>query len=715
MTSRRLIGPRIVVTLVALATLALAGAPASYGATTEIRGAFACGADGRPLAGARVELWQMHERWLPKVWPNIALRSTVRANADGGWGFRVSGGESNWFVRVVLVGEHTAVRDFPWPWNWFADTLRSQNDRPLRDYGTQTVPGYQCAVWNGFNDAGVEYRQQVGAPPPQGVTVVQAGAPTAGQPFALYDEVWWPSGHPVQAENGTSKAKHEFAHVFRHRLDGDGGHFFGDATYFWYLRHHSGSSCERTNSGFAFNEGWAEYWAGHVMKPCDDPTGTIERNVAAGLQRLETTCAHSRARMVQVLAANRGRIHSLEEFEKALKCTRIRALGKRTPKKPATDLAVHRRALQAEGRAFVLTLSESERRLRREIAAAQRLARQSVPCPAPPCVVQVERELQPILLAGQATQARALRDRFAVLASPSGVLRLTGKPATLRALIAGTRAEAARIAARTLGEALRAARRGGANANALRVLSAAQSAAVRGNPAVLQGLAPIAPVSLGPPLPDAPASPQPLPDLLVDSIGLRSGALAITVKNTGAARADASKLAYRLRGGGESLLDVPALAPAETTTVTVPCGNAGPVTVGARADATNLIAEATESDNARTATIDCPGKPDLVVDRVFLTSATSWLWNVQIRNAGDGAAPPTKTALSQPLQAQVLIDTPALAPGASVTVTIACPYGSLAEATAQADASNLAEEREEANNARASDLGIGVGGRCRWP
>ena len=161
---------------------ALALAPVARGDTTDYRGAFKC-SDGRPLAGARVELWQQRVRWLPKVPPNIVMRGATRADANGAWGFRVTGGETNWFLRVVMVGEDAQVRDFPWPWNWYAETLRSQNDPPVRDYGTQLVSGYQCGVWNGFSDAGSEFRAQVGRRPPQGVTTVLAGAPTSGVAF----------------------------------------------------------------------------------------------------------------------------------------------------------------------------------------------------------------------------------------------------------------------------------------------------------------------------------------------------------------------------------------------------------------------------------------------------------------------------------------------------------------------------------------------------
>jgi hypothetical protein len=160
--------------------LSLAGAPASYAATTVYRGAFKCASDRKPLARARIELWQTHVRWLPEVPPNFRHRNTTRADENGAWGFTVSGDESNWRIRLVLVGEHARVQDWPWPWNWFTHTLRSQNNVPLRDYGTQVVSGYQCDLYTGFSQAARDYHAEVGSPPPQGVTVARAGAPTAG-------------------------------------------------------------------------------------------------------------------------------------------------------------------------------------------------------------------------------------------------------------------------------------------------------------------------------------------------------------------------------------------------------------------------------------------------------------------------------------------------------------------------------------------------------
>lgn len=54
-------------------------------------------------------------------------------------------------------------------------------------------------------------------------------------------------------------AKHELAHIFRHCYDGNDAHFTSDVLGFRYSQSHYCS--KRTNSGFAFNEGWAEFWA----------------------------------------------------------------------------------------------------------------------------------------------------------------------------------------------------------------------------------------------------------------------------------------------------------------------------------------------------------------------------------------------------------------------------------------------------------------------
>ncbi|HEX6971874.1 MAG TPA: hypothetical protein VF234_06625, partial [Limnochordia bacterium] len=111
-------------------------------------------------------------------------------------------------------------------------------------------------------------------------------------------------------------------HVIRHGFDGDFGHFLGDVATYNYLQNHE--PCLHSNGGYAFNEGWAEYWAQDFApapdcgRPGDMET---EGNVAAALTDLANNCAaDQRKLMVEALRNNPGTIHSFAEFKAALGC-----------------------------------------------------------------------------------------------------------------------------------------------------------------------------------------------------------------------------------------------------------------------------------------------------------------------------------------------------------------------------------------------------------
>jgi len=120
---------------------------------------------------------------------------------------------------------------------------------------------------------------------------------------------------PINYNNDTGlnlfTCKHELAHTIRHTYDGSYAHFLSDAISYSYLQYHKCSS--QTNYGFAFNEGWSEYWSGD----CTGNTGTdytIEGNVASALRKLKTTCSSSDYRFVNILKLYPGSIHSFSEF-----------------------------------------------------------------------------------------------------------------------------------------------------------------------------------------------------------------------------------------------------------------------------------------------------------------------------------------------------------------------------------------------------------------
>jgi len=106
--------------------------------------------------------------------------------------------------------------------------------------------------------------------------------------------------------------------------------------------------------------------------------------------------------------------------------------------------------------------------------------------------------------------------------------------------------------------------------------------------------------------------------------------------------------------------------------------------------------------------------PDLVVRKVALDSSTL-VWNIEIRNRGNGDAPASKTGLTSPPGSdERRIDTPPIGAGDSVTVTAECPYGSIGKAAVRADAKNDVQESDEGNNGAESPES-GVNGRCRFP
>ena len=221
------------------------------------------------------------------------------------------------------------LRDF-WGINdWSVDIEQKRNNVRAHDYGGLlfSTPGqsHKCAIWAGVRDAYEDYREQVSITGfPWGGVEIQADAITAGVPFTPGTSILWPGGFPVGYGGGgdDSITRHEFGHVIRHGFDGDFGHFLGDVVTHNYLQNHE--PCNHTGPGFAFNEGWAEFWAADFApapdcgRPGDMET---EGNVAAALTELMANCAGNQRRvMVEVLQRNPGTIHSFAEFRDRLGC-----------------------------------------------------------------------------------------------------------------------------------------------------------------------------------------------------------------------------------------------------------------------------------------------------------------------------------------------------------------------------------------------------------
>ena len=187
-----------------------------------------------------------------------------RTNSNGGFSLTGSGrdiiGKPDPKIKVVY--------DYSGPYG----TMRIRNPLGLtRDYRTNkrsysryvtfniNIDDEHCRAYYRFYHCGLKYYYDtVGRTPPYGTLYVTTRAVIAGltgSPYAEHTKIRVPrSEDPISCDT----AKHEFAHTIRHHYDGNKGHFLWDAGRFWYLRSHR--CTDDTNAGFAFNEGWAEYW-----------------------------------------------------------------------------------------------------------------------------------------------------------------------------------------------------------------------------------------------------------------------------------------------------------------------------------------------------------------------------------------------------------------------------------------------------------------------
>ena len=141
----------------------------------------------------------------------------------------------------------------------------------------------------------------------------------SGVPWTTEESIHWPAGY-----RRFESVAHEFGHRVRHAQDGDFAHFLSDVATYTYPQHHAYDKV--TNEGFAFNEGWAEYYASQLesgdattlkdWKPLNNNSNSIEGNVAAKLYKLSNQCGGMK-RMWTTLQA--GGIHSYTQFSNKLK------------------------------------------------------------------------------------------------------------------------------------------------------------------------------------------------------------------------------------------------------------------------------------------------------------------------------------------------------------------------------------------------------------
>ncbi|MDQ6750689.1 MAG: DUF4407 domain-containing protein [Actinomycetota bacterium] len=412
---------RVIVALLgAMALLALSPAASSAAVNFNVKGKWTCSNRGVviPLNGARAELW--HEI---SYWPDDKVGSQ-RTAADGSFNFGVHASSNVTLYVKLVLNDDRGVNLGDWysfsDWDTQTNTVGSHSGTvnlgtwQISKNGGSGTP--KCAIWQGAHNAYTDYKQVIGANPPAGHYSISADFPCCGTPFTTLDTTRWPGGY--QTGNGTSDPGgafsvnfHEFAHSVRHSFDGDTLHFLGDVARYSYPQTHT--ACKLTNTGFAFNEGWAEYWA-HTAHSCPDPTNlSQEGNVATKLMGLEK-CA-DRPSMVRVLRESRGAIHSYTEFSARF----FAILGARaclTP--PITGLeglenSLTAQQLTADVQAQIAAQNRLIAGLSSRMRRAKTVARSPGSCPAARrCVTGLEKLIEPSALNAQLAQAKLVLARL---------------------------------------------------------------------------------------------------------------------------------------------------------------------------------------------------------------------------------------------------------------------------------------------------------------
>jgi hypothetical protein len=383
----------------------------------------------RPLSGARVHV---RERLLFGFSDRITRTYT---QPDGSFSMSFRAGEyghPRFFVRVYLKSpEDVTLRDWWMVDEFWSLDLASARTRTARgvhrtslDYGVRTISKNggretpKCAIWQGARHAWNGYVSAIGADPPmRGGYEIVADTFCCGSPWTTRTATYWPPGErtrhvedppgdPIVGDYRTSW--HEFGHVFRHWLDGSGPHFLGDVARYGYARNHE--NCLDSNLGFAFNEGWAKYWAwdngGCARNP--EPL-TVEGNVARELKCLEDQS--DRPTMVRVLRENRGTIHSYAEFEARWEAIVGRPASTdctvTTAGPPVDDEIAPIKQLRDYVKEQLGLLSGYVQRLRREEAGI-RPVRPGAGCGHGDCTDLLQRVVRPIGLRARTEQAKLI-------------------------------------------------------------------------------------------------------------------------------------------------------------------------------------------------------------------------------------------------------------------------------------------------------------------
>jgi hypothetical protein len=386
----------------------------------QVKGKWVCSNRGTliSVAGARVELWRENSFYFDD---KLGAAHTA---SDGSFTFSVrTSSNFDLYVKLVL-NDDSRVKLSNWyslGMEWNVNTSKTGSHSGLVNLGTWQISKNKgagtpkCAIWQGARNAYRDYERVIGSRPPYGNYSISADFPCCGTPFTTTDTTRWPSGYKTGLGSGDPDAGfsvnfHEFAHSVRHSFDGGFFHFLGDVAIYDYAQNHTG--CKTTNAGFAFNEGWAEYWA-QTPSTCGDGTNfNQEGNVATALTGLEK-CA-DRPTMVRALRESRGSIHSYAEFRtKFFNLVRPPCIIPPIKGNEAVENAVSAAQLTREVQAQIAAQKRLIANLKGLMGNARRHARHPGNCTvARRCLPEMKKLLEPSALNTQIAQANLVLGRL---------------------------------------------------------------------------------------------------------------------------------------------------------------------------------------------------------------------------------------------------------------------------------------------------------------
>ena len=374
--------------------------------------------------------------------------------------------EGDYYAKLVLDDTEGVHLNDSWTSSfWSTPTSRQNNREAIVDLGEWVISkdnGWgtpKCAIWQGARTAYQEFKTTVGSysPPGDYSIVLYKGFLS---PFSYLATTNWPDNYPTgwfrEPPNFSPLATppqgdkfhdyvtnfHEFGHTVRHSLDGDQAHFLFDAATFTYARKHNHcndpSQGYHENDGFAFNEGWAEYWSRDTAEcPNALTNANIEGTVAHDLDtlaqcpQLGATDDARRRNMLTVLWQGQNIIHSDADFRRYYTklfpgCTIPPPLVAIVPR-PQSDVFVSvemNLTLETQGqpkelapdqtaqltalRADIDAQAQITAHLQIDLEAAAKVAADTGVCPPVPCELVAERVVRPAILMGAIERSELL-------------------------------------------------------------------------------------------------------------------------------------------------------------------------------------------------------------------------------------------------------------------------------------------------------------------